>query len=260
VTGTITHIEVDQGYGALILKVNQLRKTIEKDTMPKKKTKRWSYSRWAMYHLCPRQYHWYYILKMPRTTSYAMERGLDIHKKAENFVKGKITGMPSELKKFAPEFKALRREYRRGRGRTEPDISMNRDRTASTKEDTDYFIGFADYAHCTYDKGEVNLSALAVIDYKTGRKYPGHREQGNIYALILLCLNPSVDKVTVEFYYLDSGFVTEFIIHRKDLERLMAVWDRRITKMYSDKVFEATPNKFCKWCNRNKLNGGDCDG
>lgn len=227
--------------------------------MAKVKIKKWSYSRWSMYHTCPSQYQWHYQLGHKRGSSYVLERGIAIHKKAENFVKGKITGLPSELKNFTTEFKTLRREYRRGRGRTEPDISMNRDRTASNRKDTDYFIGFADYAHCTYAKDEINLSALAVIDYKTGRKYPGHKEQGCVYALVLLCLNPSVDQVAVEFWYLDSGEVTEFTFYRKDLERLLAVWDRRINKMYADKVFEATPNQFCKWCARNTKNGGDCE-
>lgn len=219
----------------------------------KKQKRRWSYSRWSKYNTCPAQYEWDYVLRLgKRVTSPAMERGLDIHKKAENFVNGKIKGLPNELKKFATEFKVLKREYKKGKGYTEPDISMNYNRTASNKKDTNYFIGFADYAHIT--------DSLTVIDYKTGRKYPGHKEQGCIYSLVLLCLNPKIDEVTVEFWYLDSGEVTEFAYHRKDLERLLAVWDRRINKMYNDKVFEKTPHQYCKSCNRNKRNGGDCDG
>ena len=74
--------------------------------MPKKKSKRWSYSRWSKYHDCPAQYEWDYLLHPgKKISSPAMERGLDIHKKAENFVNGKITGMPNELGYFASEFR-----------------------------------------------------------------------------------------------------------------------------------------------------------
>jgi len=217
----------------------------------KKKNKRWSYSRWSMYRKCPAQYEWHYLLGHKRGSSYALERGVAIHKKAENYVNGKINGLPKELKKYTKEFKALRLIFKKKSGHTEPDISMNKNRTVATRKTTDYFVGFADFAHLGYD--------LTVIDYKTGRKYPEHREQGCIYALVLLCLYPEYDTATVEFWYLDSGELTEFTYYRKDLERLLAVWDRRINKMYNDKVFKKTPYKYCKSCNRNKLNGGDCD-
>lgn len=220
--------------------------------MPKKIAKKWSYSRYSMYAKCPAQYEWFYKLKMPRETSRALERGLDIHAKAENFVNGKIKGMPKELEKFAPEFKALKREFKKKHGYCEPDISTNKDGSPAKMKTTDYFIGFADFFH----KPPKNV--CTVIDYKTGRQYPEHKSQGHAYSTFLLLQHEDIDEIFVEFWYLDSGEVTEFHFKRENLPDMLALWERRINKMYVDKTFKPTPHKFCKWCGKYKA--GKCNG
>ena len=221
--------------------------------MPKKIAKKWSYSRYGMYAKCPAQYEWFYRLKMPRESSPALERGLDIHAKAENYVNGLITSMPKELEKFAAEFKALKREYKKGDGFCEPDISTNKDGSSAKMKTTDYFIGFADYFH-----RPSKLHELTVIDYKTGRQYPEHKSQGHAYSTFLLQQNPNYDSVHVEFWYLDSGEVTEFDFTQEQLPDMLALWERRINKMYADKDFKPTPHKFCNWCGKKKA--GKCNG
>ena len=218
--------------------------------MPKKQIKKWSYSRLSMYMKCPAQYEWFYVLKKPRSSSPALERGIDIHKKAENYVNGKIKGMPRELEKFSDEFKQLRKEFKKGVGFCEPDVSLNEDLTLSSKFKTNWFIGFLDFAHVAKE--------LTVIDYKTGKKYPDHMEQGHVYSMALLVLNPNYEKVNVEFWYLDSGETTEFTYYQKDLKKMLRAWKARVDRMYADKTFKATPHKFCGWCDRNIKNGGDC--
>ena len=222
--------------------------------MAKKKEiiKNWSYSRYSMYAKCPAQFQWHYILKMPRTTSHALERGLAIHAKAENFVNGKIKGMPKELLKFSDEFKALKKEFKKKHGYCEPDISTNTDGSPATRETTNYFIGFADFFHSPPKDN------LTVIDYKTGRKYPEHRDQGHAYSTFLLQQNPEQKAIDVEFWYLDSGDVLDFHFKQKDLPRMLTLWERRINKMYADKKYLPTPHKFCNWCAKKKA--GKCNG
>ena len=214
--------------------------------------KKWSYSRYSMYAKCPAQFHWHYILKMPRDSSRALERGLDIHAKAENFVNGKIKGLPKELENFATEFKNLKRLFKKGYGKCEPDISTNKDGSPATMKTTDYFIGFADFDFKPPEPTQT------VIDYKTGRQYPEHRSQGHAYCTFLLLLNPSLEYIDVEFWYLDSGEVTEFRFYQKDLPDMLKLWERRINKMYADKQFKPTPHKFCNWCAKKKA--GKCNG
>ncbi len=221
------------------------------------KTGRWSYSRWSTYNKCPSQYEWFYKLKKPRTSSPALKRGLDIHGLAEDFVSGVIRTMPKELYNFKEEFIELKKQFKLGYGSVEPDISMTKKLKKSTMKKTDYFIGFADYRH------EFKRE-LTVIDYKTGKKYPEHQDQGHAYSTALMATNPKIEKLNVEFWYLDMpdwrNNLREFTYTREDLPRMLKIWENRINVMYSDTEFEKVPNKFCSWCARHKKNGGDCSG
>lgn len=224
------------------------------------KHKKWSYSRFSMFQKCPAQYHWHYIKKMPRLPSKALDNGLRIHKLAEDYVKGKIKRLPKELDNFEDEFKSLKKLYKQEKGFTEPDISITESLESSKMEDTDWFIGFADFILFNDDE-------IVLIDYKTGRYYPSHQEQGHAYAMALMALNPDVENVYVEFWYLDNGNVKEYSFTRSEYKAMLKVWQTRINRMYKEhhkmiktKKAEATPNKFCKWCARHKKHGGDCDG
>lgn len=214
---------------------------------------KWSYSKWSMFHKCPSQYEWHYLLKKPRSTSPQLERGIDIHKKAENFVKGDITGFPDELKQFKREFVNLRKAYAEGDGFTEADISYNSDYEHCTGSVTDYFTGYIDYLHFK------DLTSL-VIDYKTGKSYPEHEEQGSAYANAIFINEPAIEQVTAEFWYLDYGTTKDFTWDSDDAEELKKLWDSRAKDLEKTKRFKPTPNKMCGYCMRNKKNGGDCNG
>jgi len=182
-----------------------------------------------------------------------MERGLDIHKKAENYVNGKITGLPNELVKFKDEFISLKKEYKAGNGFTEPDVSYNSIGKRSNGKMTDYFIGYADFLHF---EGNV----CTIIDYKTGKAYDEHREQGHAYGTACMVIEPAIEQVNVEFWYIDQGTSRHFEWTNKEIVEMQTLWEKRINKMYADTFFKKTPNRFCNWCQRNKKHGGDCDG
>lgn len=220
---------------------------------------KWSYSRWSKYHDCPSMYEWQYILKKVNfVKTPAMIRGEDIHKKAENYVNGKIKGLPKELNNFSQEFQNLRREFKKGNGFCEPDISTNIDGTPATRKTTNYFIGFADFFHKPVDV------IPTVIDYKTGKQYPSHQSQGHAYSTFILFQNPSFEAIDVEFWYLDDPRsqtnVKHFYFKQKELPKMLALWDKRITTMYNDTKFKKTPYQWCNSCPRHKNNGGDCNG
>jgi hypothetical protein len=210
-----------------------------------------------MFDKCPRQYEHAYIDRLPRGSSPALERGLAIHKKAENYVNGIIKSLPDELKNFKKEFNELRKIYKRKEGFTEPDVSLNSLWKLSNKDDTDYLIAFIDFVF--FDpSGE---SAI-VIDYKTGKKYPGHRDQAHVYAMAALCIEPNLKQVDVEFWYLDDASeenVQKWAWKRSDLDRMKTIWIKRIDKMHKCKEFEMKPTRLCGWCSYNKKKGGPCE-
>lgn len=212
-----------------------------------------SYSRYSMYAKCPSQYEWHYILKKPRKKSPALDRGLEIHSKAEKFVQGELRKLPAELHHFSQEFAVLRKMYKEGIGHTEPDVSINAKWTASTKAKTDFIIAFADFLKI------IETSPVSVIvDYKTGKKYSEHKDQGHMYATCIMTRHPWIDHTKVKFWYVDYDDAANFEWRRKDLAQMQRTWQARHDKMYGDKKFRATPNKFCNWCARNIKNGGDC--
>ena len=64
--------------------------------------KAWSYSRLADYEQCPAKFKYKHIDRLPDPGSAAMQRGSDIHKAGENFLKGKG--------KLTPEYKYFKKE------------------------------------------------------------------------------------------------------------------------------------------------------
>lgn len=219
---------------------------------PNRYLKTWSYSRWSTYDKCPAQYYYQSIKRLPRETSPALERGKDIHAKAERFVMGEIRGIPNELANFYNEFNALKRFFKKGEGFTEIDLSLDSSWQPSSMKETDYFIGFADYVHFPQS------NVATVIDYKTGKLYPGHRDQGHCYGMASLLRDENLARVDVEFWYLDYGTTQKWSWDRSQLEQMKALWARRVEKMHNEKRFEAKPSPLCKWCTYRASNGGPC--
>lgn len=218
-----------------------------------KKDRKWSFTRWQMFNACPAQYEWHYLFRKPRLPSPAMDRGIKIHKLAEDYVKGSIKRLPPELKRFANEFKILKAEYKKGIGFTEPDVSINSLLKRSNRMGTDWLIAFADFIHFDND-------TCTIIDYKTGRPYDKHRDQGHLYAMACLFSEPELKNIDVEFWYLDTGQTKDFFWHRGNLENMLGIWEKRTEPMFTAKKFPKKRNKFCSSCARNKKNGGDCNG
>jgi RecB family exonuclease len=66
---------------------------------PKKITS-WSFTRYNTYSQCPAKAKFKFIDKLKEPDSPQMQRGTDIHKLAENYVKGEIVRLPKELVLF----------------------------------------------------------------------------------------------------------------------------------------------------------------
>ena len=177
--------------------------------MPRKITA-WSYSALSQYEKCPRQYKYARIDKLPQPESHALERGNILHAKAEQFVKGNIKGMPKELSSFQNELKELKRLC--------ADKELERD------------VG-------------------TVIDYKTGKIYPHHEEQGNLYGLATFIHFPKIKIVDIEFWYFDQGgHVESFSYNKKDLPAMKKDWKNRAAVLFRETKWAPKPGNHCRWC------------
>lgn len=208
----------------------------------------WSFSRWNDYEQCPFKAKLKYVLKMKEPENPAMARGSAIHKLAEDYTNGALKKLPAELSKFEMEFKALR-HYK---ATAEKEWAFTASWEPRGWFDKDVWLRIKVDA-VAYRKEDV-----LIIDHKTGRHYPNHLDQLELYAMGALLMITERDMVTVADWYLDSGEDAQKSFARNQLDALQKVWLHRTKAMLSDTEFAPKPGPKCKWCHFRKDNGGPC--
>jgi hypothetical protein len=200
----------------------------------------WSHSRYASWKLCAFQYFLGYICKLPQPDVPAMERGSRIHKLAEEFLKGNISGMPDDLKKFGPE---LRRLQRLG---VTPEQSWNITATGEPCEWNDWnrvwLRSKIDAHHYFEDEGE-----LVIVDFKTGR-HNVVLSQMDLYAWIGPHFYQDAESVRVELWFTDHGETASEDYKIEDLKAIGDRWRGRADRLLTDRKMEPTPGWQCKRC------------
>ena len=225
----------------------------------------WSYSKWKSFSECKRKYMLMTYKKefnLPAQIgdTYNLDRGIAIHKEAEGYVKGEITGLPKSLSKFKPEFLSLLKQ----KSIAEDDWWMDRNWKRIPKFDWDnLWIIIKVDAHGLVDQKK----RLRMVDYKTGREYPSHEDQAEIYAAAGYCIYETIEEVRTEFWYIDQDKTTPFFYHSgepEDLEgnelyKLKYKWTVNGIELEDTTLFEPNPAFWtCKFCNANQIYGGPC--
>lgn len=214
----------------------------------------WSHSGLKTYEKCPQWAGYRYIQKLPEKKGPAAQRGTDVHDQLETAIKERRK-LPVEAKAFAPEFKRMQELFDRGRVKLELERAFDRNwKPVSWKEG---------WGRAKYD-ARVLLSKelLLLVDYKTGRKDGNevdHSEQGQIYMLSEFMIEPEINEIVVEFWYLDVNDLTRMRYTREQGVRYFKSINTRAVKMTSDTALEATPSRWaCKWCPYRQDRGGPC--
>jgi CRISPR/Cas system-associated exonuclease Cas4 (RecB family) len=227
-----------------------------KKVIPIKPLTSWSFSRYSTYKQCPLKARYNFIDKINEPPNAAMERGTQIHNLAEDFVKGKISKLPPELKLFDKDFKALKTMFKK--------VSQSmvvEDTWAFTKdwEETAWNNWTACYVRIKLDCAHhENDDTLIVTDWKTGKfrveKNEEYVEQLELYALAALLLHPHLKAVKPRLGYLDQGIYypraedAELVFTRDDIPKLQKLWNKRVKPMMNDTIFAPRPNNNCHWC------------
>lgn len=253
--------------------------------MPTKQVERitsWSFSRYATYEECPAKARYKFIDRRKEPGSKAMDRGGDVHLLAEHAVKGTVPALgdfkslgeaeateairalkarkpPAHLSNFAEEFAAVRKT--RGAA-AELELAFTREwdpcdwrdwNRAWLRVKIDLLIPPAapDYV-------------VRVVDHKTGRvKSGGYGEQLELYAIGGMLRYPQAKTADTRLWYLDAGVIVpeedkEATFQRRQLPKLIKVWEARVAPMLSDTVFAPRPGPYCRYCHFRKSNGGPC--
>jgi CRISPR/Cas system-associated exonuclease Cas4 (RecB family) len=200
------------------------------------KIKSWSYSQLSDYEACAHAWMYRRIVKLPEPPSYHLIKGNAVHKLAEEYLLGSIEVLPPVLNKFANEFANLKKF------------------NAAPEEE---FVLGREWNHILngWDSDEawlrLKLDARIgsyIVDFKTGKMYPAHIKQAQLYADVMLMLYPEYAEVEVEFWYLNLGEIKSWVFTRDGLDERIALWERRVEKMHSDTSYQPTPHEWCRNC------------
>ena len=215
----------------------------------------WSYSRFAVYDMCPLQYKLKFIDKIPEPHSPAMARGNEIHLKAARFLQRApgYEDVPEECSNLTTSMIELR----------DLDPIVEKKWAFDTKwKPTKYFADNVSL-RSILDAGVVyEDNTMDIIDHKTGRKYATNQDQMELFALTAMCQYPKVTAITTRLWYHDvadrndNQVIDEF--DAKDRPKLQDKWERKVAPMFVDDIFAPRPNDKCRWCSFNADNGGQC--
>lgn len=200
--------------------------------------KAWSLSALQVYEQCPARYKAERINKIgDKLPSPAMERGIAIHAKGEQYLRGNIPNVPKEFEPFSKEMKNLRKL------KASPEKKM-----AVTKawKPTEFFADDA-WLRLVVD-AEVELpSGLLLIDFKTGRIYPDkHNDQSHLYST---CYLGECENITTEFWYLDQDDIRSASHNSSCVREYRQYWEGRVAPLFAETKWPTSPSTMgCRYC------------
>lgn len=179
-----------------------------------------------------------------------MERGTRLHSLCEDYLNDKTTEVAChyDLRRIARELHDMRNK--------------------GAKAEATFLVD-ADWAPVE-DQGKAKMKAIVdvhwvendvlhVRDFKSGREYPTHRSQLELYAVLGLLKYPHVERCESAAVYIDGGYQgQDGSIIRGMLPHLVDKWTQKIIKIEADNDFIANPGSSCRWCSFAASRGGPC--
>lgn len=218
----------------------------------------WSYSRLALFELCPAQFKYKNIDKLPDPPGPAMDRGNKVHKELADYLLRSGAPKPDVLKagqkgaalaKQADELRAMDPSRRI--------VEQQWGFTAKFKPCA--WFGKDTWWRVVLDVGAVYPDDTAdVRDWKTGKKYDTNDDQMRQFALAVFKRFPSVKAVTTGLWYVDTGDEELAEFTKSDEPAIESDVKTRVHRMLTAETFSPRPNDKCRFCNFSKSKGGPC--
>lgn len=211
----------------------------------------WSLSKLGTFTKCRRRFLYAYIQNLKGTPQPrgAKDRGVDQHKIIEDYFKELRSDLPLELLKYKAWFDMLREleHY------SENKLAM--------------LEGWlpCDWEHPNpWWKGVLDLKVLGngkawVFDWKTGKVYPDHEDQKELYSIATFVQHPDIDEVEAWHIYLDLQHKdTKKIYKREQLPLLITKWNAKLAPYMqalarykpeeAEMMFVTNPSYLCDYC------------
>lgn len=209
---------------------------------------RHSYSSISTYEECAARYAYSYIHKLPEPGSAAMERGTRLHSLAEDYLNEPGAPVPYDLRRIARELDAAKMAG----AKAEAVFLVDKDWNPCADQSKAKMKGIVDY-HWIQD------NVLHIRDLKSGREYPTHRSQLELYSVLGLLQYPHIERAESAAVYIDGGYQgQDGSIIRGMLPHIVDKWQAKIIRIEADNDFVANPGSACRWCSFKASNGGPC--
>lgn len=209
-------------------------------------TKPLSYSGKSLYDQCPKRFEWVYVLGNREEPGAAAKRGTEMHSYLEEFFLG--GAYPSHVKpldRWQPYMESLT-HYNPS---PEAALAVTQDWKPTQFDSSEaYLRGKADLIFRSGDTVEI-------VDFKTGRQYDSHVNQGECY----VAMADSAPSYRTTFIYLDQfPTVVQNTYDAGVRNGLIMQLKVEVDKIRTTEHFEAKPSDKCRWCPLNWRSGGGC--
>lgn len=214
------------------------------------KPTRWSYSSISTYENCPRQWYYSYIERLPITENAAMLRGSRLHKLCETYLDHPSVELPYDVRKIKKILEELK-----AKGAKSEVTWLTNDLWMPVQQNSHAWL------KAIIDVHYVEGSVLFLHDFKSGREYPEHRDQLDLYATQGLQMYPEVKRVEYSAIYIDTGHTSNegALLRGSMADHKRRSWSERAIKLMVDTELRPTPSPSkCSWCAYNRRVGGPC--
>jgi hypothetical protein len=219
----------------------------------------WSFSRYSDFRECPLKFKLKHMDRIKEPPSDAMQRGIDNHTFAEQYVKGTLKKLPPALCGLKAEFDAMRKMYK---AKKFPMIVEDNWAFTVDWEETQWNDWVNCWVRIKLDAAHyTDARTMFVTDWKGGKpndfKNAEYMEQMELYAVAALLMSAVEDvEIHVRLGYHETGeFIVprdkegnEIVYTRADLPRLLKEWNKRVKPMMTATNFPPRANRGCQWC------------
>lgn len=216
----------------------------------------WSFSRLQCYEECPAKFKYRFIDKVPEEKSPQMQRGIDIHKEGERYLKAEvpIDAIPESFS--VNGFGPLLNELRTAGAMAEEQWALDPDWRATgwfSKGKHAAYVRIVADAALLYDD-----NTALIVDFKTGKPWGDNIDQMQLFADVTFCRHPQMHEVETRLWYLDTGDEKTETFRRKGLNKRIDEWEDRVEPLFTDREFRPKPSNKCNWCPFSGSKGGPC--
>lgn len=215
----------------------------------------WSYSALSAYEKCPAKIRYKREGFKPPKNKY-LERGIAVHEAGEAFLKSPHRRNPPE--DYAKNFNVPMLKLRGYNPIAEGEVALTR-----AWEPTGWF-GPQTWFRAKIDARYVDPQQddlMHVVDFKTGRPRPSYQLQDLCYTVATFAKHPEIERVRLEFWYLDHGVVLgpKKELRRKNVfeggKRELTV---RAARFENERGWKEAPGAHCQYCDYSQRKGGPC--